>query len=119
MRLIADEGIDSPIIIELRLRGHEVYSIAENHPGIADVFVLKLANERNEVLLVYDKDFGELTFRMKQIHSGIILIRLSGLKSVEKARILAQAIELYEEELYGAFTVINNSQIKIRKPGLL
>ena len=118
MQLIADEGIDSSIINYLRIRGHEVYSIAEEQPGIPDTTVLKLANERNAVLLVFDKDFGELTFRMRQIHSGIILIRLSGIKSLEKARIVSQAIELHEKEIYGSFTVINNNQIKIRKSDL-
>jgi len=69
-------------------------------------------------LITCDKDFGELVYRLKQIHSGIILVRLSGMKPKEKARIVVEAIREHEAELKDAFTVINSrpskSQFRIK-----
>ena len=65
------------------------------------------------------KDFGELIFRLKQIHSGVILVRLSGVKPLEKAKIILAAIEEHGAELAGAFTVINKNHIKIRKQEII
>ncbi len=115
MRFVADEGLDNPIVELLRNNSYEVFYIKEEHPGIADEEVLKIANQRNAVLITTDKDFGELVYRLKQIHNGIILIRLSGMKSAEKAKIVTDAIIEHEKELEGAFTVINKTHIKIRK----
>ncbi len=115
MRLVADEGVDAPIVNLLRSAGHEIFYILEKYPGLTDEGVLTVANERKEVLLVHDKDFGELIYRLKQIHSGVILVRLSGMKPLDKAKIILAAIEEHEPELPGAFTVINKNHIKIRK----
>ena len=119
MNFVADEGIDAPIVEILRTQGHSVYYILEQSPGLSDEGVLKIANDRAEVLIAYDKDFGELIFRLKQIHSGVLLIRLSGMKPSEKANIIVKAIEKHQAEISGAFTVINKNHIKIRKGELL
>ncbi|MBL0309488.1 MAG: DUF5615 family PIN-like protein [Bacteroidetes bacterium] len=115
MRFVADEGLDAPIVELLRNSGYDVFYIKEEHPGLADEEVLKISNERNDVLIAYDKDFGELVYRLKQLHSGIILVRLSGMKPKEKARIVVQTIREHEVELQGAFTVISKNHVKIRK----
>ena len=115
MKFVADEGLDAPIIHALRNGGHEVYYIKDEHPGLSDDEVLKIANERGEILIANDKDFGELVYRLQQIHSGILLIRLSGIKPKEKAAIVLKAIEEHGKELYKAFTVINKTHVKIRK----
>lgn len=119
MNLIADEGIDVPVVNYLRANGHHVLYILEDSPGMPDSDILQLAQDRNEVLLVYDKDFGELVYRMKQVHSGIILVRLSGMKPIEKAKIILDAINMHHTEMLEAFTVITKQQIKIRKQSLL
>jgi predicted nuclease of predicted toxin-antitoxin system len=119
MKLVADEGVDAPIVNLLRSGGHEVFYILEEYPGLNDEGVLKIANDRKEILIVQDKDFGELIFRLKQIHSGVILVRFSGVKPLEKAKIILAAIEEHGAELAGAFTVINKNHIKIRKQEII
>ena len=42
--------------------------------------MLLRSRESDSVLLTADKDFGELVFRQRLLHSGIVLIRLAGLK---------------------------------------
>ena len=115
MNFIADEGIDAPIVELLRAREHNVLYIKEEFPGLPDEEVLKIGNNRKEILITQDKDFGELVYRLKQLHSGVILIRLSGLKPKEKALMVASVIEVHGSELHGSFTVINKTHIKIRK----
>jgi predicted nuclease of predicted toxin-antitoxin system len=115
MRFVADEGLDAPIVVALRNEGHEVYYIKEEHPGSSDEEVLKIANDRGDILIASDKDFGELVYRLKQIHSGILLLRLSGVKPKEKATIVSSAVREHGNELHHAFTVINKTHVKIRK----
>ena len=115
MKFVADEGLDAPIVQALRNSGHEVYYIKDEFPGLLDEDVLKIANERDEILIANDKDFGELVYRLQQIHSGVLLIRLSGIKPKEKASIILKAIEEHGYELYKAFTVINKTHVKIRR----
>jgi len=62
-----------------------------------------------------DKDFGELVFRDKLVHSGIILNRLHELSSVNKISIIIKVIEDFQEQLEGAFTVVQPNKIRLRK----
>jgi len=115
MKFVADEGLDLPIVKALRAEGHEVFYIKEEHPGFSDEDVLKIANQKGDILITSDKDFGELVYRLKQIHSGILLIRLSGLRPKEKAVVISAAIREHGADLQKAFAVINKSHVKIRK----
>jgi predicted nuclease of predicted toxin-antitoxin system len=115
MRFVADEGIDFQIVNLLRANGHDVLYIVEFAPGSLDDVILKLANEEDRILMTRDKDFGELVFRDKMIHSGIILNRLYELSSENKARLILRVIEDFQEQLIGAFTVIQPNKIRLRK----
>ena len=112
---IADEGVDRSIVVALREEGHEVISVAELSPGIPDEDVLELANRRNALLITSDKDFGELVYRKELLASGVILVRLSGMSSREKARILSTVIRERHNELMHCFTVIRPGQVRIRQ----
>jgi hypothetical protein len=48
-------------------------------------------------------------------HSGVILIRLHGLRPADKAARVVMAISAHEGELHGAFTVIDKRNIRIRR----
>jgi len=63
--------------------------VAELSPSVADEEVLRQANGRNALLLTADKDFGELVFRQRLVHSGVILLRLAGLANATKAELVA------------------------------
>jgi predicted nuclease of predicted toxin-antitoxin system len=62
MNLLADEGVDRPVVERLRHDGHAVVYIAEVSPSIEDDEVLRRANEANALLLTADHDFGELIY---------------------------------------------------------
>lgn len=115
MNLLADEGVDRPIVAKLRQDGHIVDHIAEMSPGIDDDAILQQANANNALLLTLDKDFGELVFRQRLIHAGVILIRLSGLLPTTKAKIVSAALREHDDELLNAFSVIAPGSIRVRK----
>lgn len=115
MRLVADESVDRAVVGRLRADGHEVYWISENSPGIDDEEVLREANDRGAPLLTADKDFGELVFRQRLSHSGVILIRLPGVPNQNKAEIVSEAVQIIAEDRTITFSVISRDQIRIRR----
>lgn len=115
MKLIADEGVDKPIVDTLRKAGFDVIYILETHRGAEDDIILSLANNHQRILLTQDKDFGELVYRLKQAHFGVVLMRLEGYSAQLKAEITLNIFTEYKDELVKAFTVIQPNAIRIRK----
>lgn len=115
MRLVADEGVDKPIVEALRREGFDVLYILETYRGAEDDTILSLSNDLQRVLLTQDKDFGELVYRLKQAHFGVVLIRLEGYSPQLKAEITLNVFTEYMSELVNAFTVIQPNAIRIRK----
>ncbi len=115
MNLLADEGVDRPIVEQLRREGHSVFYIAEMSPGLDDDVILAQANAAKALLLTLDKDFGELVFRQGLIHAGVILIRLAGLQPTTKARLVAAVLREHDAELLNAFSVITPGSVRIRQ----
>lgn len=114
MNLVADEGVDRPIVDRLREEGHDVLYITELQPGMDDEDVLARATSADAVLLTTDTDFGEFAFRQRRLHTGVILLRLAGLTNETKAEIVAEVCRTRGEELAGAFSVISPGQLRIR-----
>ena len=115
MNLVADEGVDRPVVERLRQDGHDVVYVAELSPSIADEEVLQQANARNAILVTADKDFGELVFRQGLVHSGVVLLRVAGLANATKAEIVAEVCRDRAAELMGAFSVVSPGQVRIRR----
>ena len=115
MNLLADEGVDQPIVGRLRRDGHQVWYVAEMEPGISDNAVLDLAIREGAPLLTADKGFGELVFRQHRATSGVVLVRLAGLSPLSKAEVIASAVRNHESELLQAFTVITPTTVRIRR----
>jgi len=114
MKFVADESIDQPIVAGLRQDGHDVLCIAEHSPSLPDDAVLSEANSRNAILLTADKDFGELVFRQRRIHAGVVLIRLAGMDSQAKAARVCQTTNQHGHEFINAFSVISPGFVRIR-----
>lgn len=115
MTILADEGVDKPIVDLLRSSGFDVHYILETHPGSEDEAVLAIANEEGRVLLTQDKDFGELVYRMQKTHQGVILVRLGTLPAPEKARLVNYVLLEHGEKLIKAFMVIQENAVRVRR----
>lgn len=115
MELLADESVDFGIVKELRSRNIIIHSIAEDSPGIPDMQVLQIALDKSCVLLTEDKDFGELTYRLKLPHKGIVLIRLSDLPRQERIQYAADMIEKFMDKLNDHFSVLSARGLRIKE----
>jgi hypothetical protein len=67
-------------------------------------------------LLTQDKDFGELVYRLKKAHNGVVLFRLPGIIPSQKALIADQVVSVYGHQLPGAFVVVHKDLVKVRRP---
>lgn len=114
MNLLADESVDGPIVEALRQSGHTVAYVAEFTPGIADEEVLREANRLEALLITADKDFGDLVFRRRLVHSGVVLLRLSGMSNGQKADLVAAVFRDRASELQSSFSVVSQHQVRIR-----
>lgn len=115
MKIVADEGVEGSIVRVLREMGHEVIYIAETQKSITDREVLALAAEHTCIVLTKDKDFGELIFRDRLTHHGIVLIRLDEvMPSLNKATIVNKAFSEYGSYFKNAFSVITDRFVRIR-----
>jgi predicted nuclease of predicted toxin-antitoxin system len=111
---IADEGVEKEIVVTLR-QDYDVLYVAESMQGANDDMILEQANNTGRILVTLDKDFGELVFRLQQLHTGVVLCRLQGLTIEEKCLLVKNTINNYESELLHSFTVIQPKNIRIRK----
>jgi predicted nuclease of predicted toxin-antitoxin system len=114
MILFADESVERQIVEALRLEGHVVASVAEMSPSISDDDVLRDANSQGAILLTADKDFGELVFRLRRVHAGVILLRLAGLSTPEKVTLVVQLCRDRAAEFANGFSVVTPGAVRIR-----
>ena len=114
MTFLADEGIDRSIVNGLRLLNFDVYYVIEETRSLDDDVLLQIALDDDRILLTRDKDFGELVFRLNKAHAGVILVRLEGHTTLERADIVCRLILQYQAQLPNSFTVIQRGIIRIR-----
>src|SRR5436190_13095425 len=67
--------------------------------GLADEDVLTIARDEKRILLVADRDFGELIFHKGLLHTGVIFFRLPGAYLQAKIERLNTVVEEHADEL--------------------
>jgi predicted nuclease of predicted toxin-antitoxin system len=115
MNFLLDQSADFRLIPHLRQLGHDVQVISRNYPhGLPDADVLAIAQKEQRILIVTDRDFGELIFQQNVAHAGVIFFRLPGAPLQAKIEQLTTVLADYVEELKrGEFLVVTPSQIRI------
>ncbi|MDO8498308.1 MAG: DUF5615 family PIN-like protein [bacterium] len=110
MKFVADENLGIQVPKFLRKSGFDIISVSEFAPGITDYGVLEIANEEKRILITLDKDFGELVFKERLIHSGVILLRLKDESVENKKRVLLKVLTS-NMKFQGKFVVISDNDI--------
>ena len=64
-------------------------------------------------MITNDKDFGELVFRMKRPHKGVILLRLKNERYKNKIAVLQRVLELYSDKLANNFITVTEKSVRI------
>jgi predicted nuclease of predicted toxin-antitoxin system len=115
MKLLFDQSADFRLIAHLRARGHDVLAVSRDFPpGLADEDVLAIARQEQRILVVADRDFGELIFHQGLPHRGILFFRLPGAPLQTKIEHIETVLEKHAGELArGEFLVVSPGQIRI------
>lgn len=113
MRLLANENFPDLAITAIRSRGHNVAWIREDSPGISDHAVLSRTTAEERILITFDKDFGELVFRLGlNAPSGIILFCISP----DSPSFVAQTVVTILEsrtDWAGHFSVVEENRVRM------
>src|SRR5690349_15436532 len=114
MKFLLDESAELRLGAFLRQLGHDVTAVAADYQAsIKDEQVLAIAQAEGRILITNDTDFGELVFKQRQPHSGVILFRFSDLPLSDKITALQQLLAQHPEQLV-EFVVIAPGSIRIR-----
>jgi predicted nuclease of predicted toxin-antitoxin system len=115
MNFLFDQSADFRLIPHLRHLGHDVEAISRDYPpGLADADVLALARQERRILVVADRDFGELIFHQQLVHAGVIFFRLPGANLPTKIDHLNTVLEEHTDALErGEFLVVTPGQIRV------
>jgi len=115
MKFLFDQSADFRLIAHLRQLGHDVSAISQDHPhSLADKDVLAIARDEQRILVVADRDFGELIFHQGLPHTGVIFFRLPGAPLQTKIDQLNVVLEQHADELsQGKFLVVSPGQIRV------
>ena len=79
MRFLLDESAEARIAGFLTDRGHDATRVGRDYPaGLPDEAVLAIVQSEQRIVITNDKDFGELVFRERHPHAGVIPPRQHG-----------------------------------------
>ncbi|MEH2401036.1 DUF5615 family PIN-like protein [Nostoc sp.] len=86
---MANENFSLPSVWLLRQAGYDVASVTEDSPGIEDTEVLTRAANEQRVILTFDRDYGELIYRLRlPSPTGVIYLRFRPHTPEEPATLL-------------------------------
>ena len=113
---LANENIPLKSIKILREKGYDVKAIIEKFPGISDKEVLKIAKNENRIILTFDRDYGKLLFKKKElVPAGIVYFRFTPKYPEECAEVLLKILKNQDIHLKGMFTVVERIKVRQKK----
>lgn len=115
MRFLVDESVGPLAARWLRKRGREVFSVFDEARGTSDDEILTRAFAGGWILVTGDLDFGEMIFKQKRPHRGVVLLRLQNQRTRVKLQVLERLLERYEDRLAGSFAVVTETQVRVAR----
>ena len=114
MLILANENFPGEAVNALRSEGHDVVWVRTDAPGSKDQAILKRAETEKRLLLTFDKDFGELAYRLRMPFSGgIILFRISTSSPSMVAQKVVAVLDS-RADWVGHFSVVEDTRIRMR-----
>jgi predicted nuclease of predicted toxin-antitoxin system len=114
VRLLADENFPRQAVEALRADGHDVLWVRTDMPSAPDRAVLACAQAETRVLVTFDKDFGELAFRIGlPSDCGVILFRIPMADPVSVAASVTSLLK-WRTDWAGHFSVVDEHRTRMR-----
>jgi predicted nuclease of predicted toxin-antitoxin system len=115
MRFLADENFPFPSIRLLRQAEYDIASISEGSSGIEDVEVLSRAVDEQRFILTFDRDYGELIYRLRLTAPiGVIYLRFRPHYPAEPAEILLNLLRAEGVQFESRFTILERDRLRQR-----
>ena len=116
MKFLIDESADARLAPYLRSLRHEAILVTESlGRGTPDLAILAYAREQGCVIITDDRDFGELVYRRREPHLGVVYFRLSDtLFETRRAR-MAYVLEQHADD-FDQFLVVTGSRVRQGAP---
>ena len=109
MKFLANENIPAPSVQLLRQAGFEVAYIADEVSGIDDAAVLQLACDEQRIILTFDRDYGELIFKLHYPSpAGIIYLRFEPEFSTHPGEVLLKLLKNMSIHWLHHFSVVED-----------
>jgi len=113
VRFLVDECTGPAVAKWLRSLHHDVFSVYDEARGLDDESIIEKANLGGYILITNDNDFGELIFRVRKPHKGVILLRLENERTGNKIAVLQRVLKSYSDKLSSNFIVVTEKLIRI------
>ena len=119
MRFFVDECLDRHVVQGLRSRGHDVVWVREGMRGEDDDVLLAQATADDRVMVTEDRDFGELTVRLKLHAVGLVIAAISEFEGTlaEIGDHVASVIDKLGADCHGNLIVIEPGRVRKRALG--
>jgi predicted nuclease of predicted toxin-antitoxin system len=114
MKFLIDECVSKSIFNFLK-DNFDTKHVQDLMPGASDDEVLRIAVTENRVIVTRDKDFGDMVFRDKKQHLGVILLRLQIKHPANQVAVLKRIINDHFFEITGNFIIATDASIKVIK----
>jgi predicted nuclease of predicted toxin-antitoxin system len=93
----------------------DVEAIGELSRGAMDEQVLAHARAAGQILITFDRDFGELVYhRGAAVPAGIVYLRIPQPDPELAGRVLIELTQMPELVLEGRFTVVDSDKVRQR-----
>ena len=115
MKFLLDQSAAARLAPYLQSLSHDAIRIGKEYPhGLPDARVLAIAHAEQRILIAADRDFGELVFRLRQPHAGVILLRLGDYAELElRIERLNHVLMHYSDQL-DQFIVVTRRSVRVR-----
>jgi predicted nuclease of predicted toxin-antitoxin system len=115
MRFLANENFPRTSVNHLRKISYDIASVIEDSPGATDAEVLARAASEERIVLTFDRDYGELIYRLGMPSpAGVVYFRYAPLTPEEPAQDLLRLLNMEGVSLEGRFTVVERTQVRQR-----
>lgn len=111
-KFIIDVGVGRIIENWLVQQKFSVIAISTLNPEMADIDIIELANKEDAIIISMDKDFGELVFKNKIPHKGVLLLRLEDAVAEEKLAVIQNIFPEHLLDIKNKFAAYQNGKLR-------
>ncbi|MFD1872148.1 DUF5615 family PIN-like protein [Hymenobacter bucti] len=115
MKFIIDVGVGRSVEVQLAADGYEVLPVRDRDPHMADREILSWAVQEQAIVVTMDKDFGDLIWKERLPHAGVVLLRMEDATGPERADAMRRIARDFSSELPHHFTVFKNDRLRISR----